>query len=766
MSVLSFPRIYFQGFMSWDPPTGNNNDQFPTYAYDKAALNWDYLKQFGIDQTNFTTTFRDWMTTTRAWGKDKKGNTLYSPPAEWNYFGTNACYFVQFSDPGQGIDRKSRITGGASGFNSPVTQDPLIGKPIALIGDLFGSADAARPGRLVDNNPASSYSSQIYFNSLQFGDEATGIAGRCYRRMHQHFIGGLRNPNLPSAGHTSVTWQTCFPAGEGLVIRNSANSSLLKALQNMIDSGQARGVMVRFNTYLNLYYQNGYFNGSPKAPEVLADAPAMYKQALQTENQFVNPCFSRVLGVIGPWFNDELSSGPGGRFLATGGPPIQIDNPEGSATAKLTSQTIHGGPQGGPGPRPEASLPNINVPTADPKGVVTLGVALVEVNRENKNDSDNYILSIDALNTFPEWFWPGNKIDLGEVSLWLKEDSGAPIATFAPKDYDQSSYEANGGIIDIKLDANLKDKIEKGTLILRAPAIAPTPTSPASKNTVDALVEQPWVAQTDDRGIYLNAGETKTFEVAVSYKGQRAQNAKLLVAKYAPYLLSADPTRYLGAAVLAIADKNPQIVNVTSGQSSVVTVTDPSGKGTPIQTLVTVVEVVNGSAKVTISAASAGLPVLVFYPFETGSQRPQPTYDFDNTVDSSITYFAAIRVLSFDDNFIDEFVDLWNSPSDPAKAYDPTKAWDFVYSKILYLYDMIYPVMLRFVPLGDRQRVEAAVDQVLALIAPSYFAESTLAMPITRDLSAGKRTVLQMWGSLVKRGYPPQPISRPPRAQA
>jgi hypothetical protein len=50
---------------------------------------------------------------------------------------------------------------------------------------------------------------------------------------------------------------------------------------------------------------------------------------------------------------------------------------------------------------------------------------------------------------------------------------------------------------------------------------------------------------------------------------------------------------------------------------------------------------------------------------------------------------------------------------------------------------------------------------VLTLIAPSYFAESTLAMPITRDLSQGKRTVIQLWGGLVKRGYPRQPITAP-----
>jgi hypothetical protein len=40
---------------------------------------------------------------------------------------------------------------------------------------LFGSPEAAS-GPLVDNNPASSYSSQVYFNSMRFGDDQTGIA--------------------------------------------------------------------------------------------------------------------------------------------------------------------------------------------------------------------------------------------------------------------------------------------------------------------------------------------------------------------------------------------------------------------------------------------------------------------------------------------------------------------------------------------------------------------------------------------------------------
>ena len=160
----------------------------------------------------------------------------------------------------------------------------------------------------------------------------------------------------------------------------------------------------------------------------------------------------------------------------------------------------------------------------------------------------------------------------------------------------------------------------------------------------------------------------------------------------------------------------------------------------------------NGMATVTVQAANPGFPVFVFYPYLSGQAQPAATGSFDEV---GTAMFTTIRVLSFDDAIVDQFVQLWNSTLDPAKA------WNFVYSNVLYLYDMIFPVMLRFVPLGDRQRVEAAIDQVLALVSPKYFPESTLAMPITRDLSRGKRTVLELWGGLVKRNYPPQPISKP-----
>ena len=46
MSVLSFPRIYFNGYMGWDPATGNNNDYQPINDGQNASLNWDYLNTY------------------------------------------------------------------------------------------------------------------------------------------------------------------------------------------------------------------------------------------------------------------------------------------------------------------------------------------------------------------------------------------------------------------------------------------------------------------------------------------------------------------------------------------------------------------------------------------------------------------------------------------------------------------------------------------------------------------------------------------------
>lgn len=778
MSVLSFPRIFFTGFMCWDPATGNNNDFFPTYDDEQAALNWDFFKQNKINITpdNFATMFRN--NGPGSWAINFQTIPGYNPgiPMEWNYFGGNGAYFVQYTDPSNNIDRTSKITGGMLDYGTSAAGDPLLGTPVTILGDPFGNPEPKPPGRLVDNNPVSVNTSQIYFNSMQLGDANTGITAPRAERMQSRFINFTRNFNLGAAGGASVTWQTCFPAGSTLKI-NAGKSQLLEALQDSIASGKAKGVMVRFNTYLNLYFQNGYFNAIKQRPISNNDLPALYYAALQNGDLFSNSCYSRVVGVVGPWYADELATCPEGRYLPRNDSiflcnprrtspcwptPIEVaDAVEASPAAHHTNlfkAAAHGAAQ--PAGAPPIKNP-INVPAPQLKGAAQLGVALAEVNQDAKKA--NY-LSLDLLNTFPEWYWEGDKVDFKDIIVGVSNAGGVTqVGKLSFAQYNQQAYESGGGIVDLPLTDSQAQLVRSNPLAFSAPNtwVAVQTGADANGNPIYApakttvvTIEQPLTAQTDQRSMYLEVGGKTTFTISVKNLGVPAAGVNVLIVKYNQPDALPGPTN-------AISTNDPnQVVNFTNGAQAVVTTapTDPPNPA-PVQTNATVLQSdKNGNVTVEIAATGQGFPSLVFYPYLSGQPQPQPAGSFDEI---DIGMFATVRVFANDSTFVDRFVNLWNSPPPPAKPYDPAQAWNFVYNNILYLYDMIFPVMLKFVPLGDRARVEGAIDQVLTLIAPSYFDESTLAMPITRDLSEGMRTVLQLWGGLVKKNYPPLPISKP-----
>ena len=68
--------------------------------------------------------------------------------------------------------------------------------------------------------------------------------------------------------------------------------------------------------------------------------------------------------------------------------------------------------------------------------------------------------------------------------------------------------------------------------------------------------------------------------------------------------------------------------------------------------------------------------------------------------------------------------------------------------------------MEQFVPLSDLERVEGAIDQLVTTVSADWADTSTLYMPVTRELSAGKRQILQLWASLIRRSYPRVPLSK------
>ena len=734
MSVLSFPRIYFKGYMEWDPCTFNNNDwqAFPTYDCANAALNWSFLatqgttpdNPQGITPANFGSTFRPWAITLQ---DDTNPNDNPPPgkriPAEWNMFGSHGVSFVQYDK------QTTTIIGGALELDKPVTSDPLIGTPVSISGD-----GGQGPGRLVDVNPASFWSSQIYYDQLQFGSKDCHLSGPRRFRMYSRWQNLSRIYNQdklltqPAAG-VAACFQTCIPFVEVNWTTKGVTSPLMEQLRKAASQPGALGIMVRFTAYVNLYFQNGNFNSigtKPRTYEELASALSAawadwYSSGGSKTSQFFsNPCYSHIVGAVGVWNDGELATVPGGRYLVAQTPVAPV-NP--TATASTTPQTT----AGSLGHALQAVVPNVT------ENTITLGPVVTSI------DYKSHLISLDFSSAIPENGVSGDtssnliKADFGPLSIGVMANGKfTSIVTLKYKQYQKSAYEASAGIIDVPFPSKMTELLKSGTLAIQA-----------QKQT--ALMEQVYTAQTDNRGIYLDQGEQSQFKVTVCQKGVSSPGVKVLVVKY-DNNLNLIPT------------VQPQFVNFTNGSQQIIQVPLNSQAGSTPTRVTVVTADDNGVATVGIAAQSPGFPVLALFPYAADDQTmPQPPMALIGPPPAQggppyrdfITnaFYTTARVLPFDDDVPGQFISLWNS------THDPAQAWTFIYDQILYVYDMLFNVMLNYVNLGSRQDVEKNIDSISYVITKKAAAESTHAMPITRDMSAGKRTALQLWIYLVKKNY-------------
>lgn len=711
MSVLAFPRIYFKGYAAWDPCTFNNNDwqAFPTYDGANAALNWSFLKTQDpqITPENFTTTFRPWAIKLQNDTEDKPNGARV--PAEWNMFGSHGVSFVQYGD------KVSTVTGGALGYGQPSDGDPLIGAPIAISGD-----GGNGPGRLVDTNPFSFWSSQIYYGMLQIGGANQFVKGPRVERMHSRWVNLNRlysaTPELtePAAAvaccfqacisNSDIQWQNNPDPGTG------ATSKLLAALQQAASQPGAQGVMIRFTAYANLYFQNGIFNNITQQPRnyrelanVLAAAWDAWNQNGSTEEFFSQPCYSNIVGAVGVWNESELVSVPGGRYLSPAG---SVTPSDGTAATTL-------GPV----------VANVNY--AQELISLDFGSAIPEVALPNSSDSDL------------------RKANFGTLTLGTQAGGVfIPIAGIPYAQYRKSAYEASAGIIDIPFpNAGTGNQLQNGLIAIQvqSPAAAQAAHhgrghamfADAPQPPVLALGEQAYSAQTDGRGIYLDQSASESFQISVLLNGAPAAGAQVLVVKYDEnlQLIHASATQFVNFT-------NGQIQTIeVSGVATSVTVLTAGSSGDSV-----------GVATATIAAESPGFPALGFFPFAAGQTLPSPPSSLLPPGPGPF-FFTTVRVLPFDNAVPIEFLALWNA------SHDPTHAWNFIYNQILYVYDMLFSVMLEYVDLGSQSAVEKNASGILSAISATAEQESTYAMPITRDLSAGKRLTLQLWIYLVQNNY-------------
>ncbi|MEE1925555.1 hypothetical protein V0R50_27530 [Pseudomonas sp. 148P] len=780
MSVLNFPRIYLNGHMFWNPPTGNNNDTYPLYDAVKMELNWPFLKYYNITPENADTYLMPWLITPRVlheapdYVTQVPGNVSNSPPTlipgEWDLFGDNGCGTVSYNDI------KSVISGGELPGGGYVSQDPLINQGFNLFGNPFGS-NSPTPARFVDISPWQNTFTALYFDRLVLGNDQCGLTAKRQYRMLDRFL----NFNWATLGglfYVTATWQTCFPK-ENLTWA-LGGSTLLQNLQQQMDQQGAQGLMLRFSSYLTCYDKNGIFNNYPPinthstAPLDMAQVQDMYQKGLDNVGSiFFNPAYSRTSGTLGLWFADEYPTAPGGRRLV-GSQAVTLKRP------------------------------------GQPDKSQTLGIIPVQAH-------DN-TLSLDLLNGFP--FYPldktaaipdAEKFDAGSYEIGVRQGSNfTSVGSFGFDDYKQSEFVKRSGILDLPLSADAQKLLASGSLELQLQG-----TTPATVAT-----QQMWTAEVVDSGSFIDVGDTRTLQIMVQYDGLPAPaGTALTVVEYNnPYLVGtsdyylafsnpADFTlfndypddRVNNSSVLpqfVDMPTAPQQVNEGNGRQLVAVrptvrsatmqpvsyqqyLTTPGavalspcltfggavqtegvlqGQNTTVQYSYTQIQTdANGIATLSMTAVAAGFPTLRFFLHENG-QAPDIPFSF-SYFQTYADFLAPVRVLPQEPQMEEEFVNAWNAIYHNADCGQ--QIWEtFIYPRILEPFYYLYPIMDKYMPLNSLSRIEGAIDQLIVLVSKEYQLESTLAMPITRDLPQSRRAILELWATkLVKLNYPPQPLS-------
>jgi hypothetical protein len=739
MSVLSFPRLYFQGYMQWDVCTSNNNDYVPVYDAANAELDWAFLGQLTppITPENFRDSFRPWAIQpyddscpkSTEGDSDSCGTNQFSHmPSRWNFYGGQGCSFIQHP----ANNALSQASGGDVAYNQPAAQnDPILRKPVAISGNTIGGRSS--PARLIDINPASPFCSQIYLSSFKVGDAQTYLGGAVSQRMYSRSFFVPRNisSELIIAGAIGAIFQTTIPKAA----MQSGGSS--KLVEDLVAAAQnAAGLMLRFATYNTVYYKNGIFNDIAERPRNCEQLTALYQQG----KVFVNPAYSRVVGVLGIWNEGELATAPGGHMLV----PNMALAPISTASAATVRAAVPIGAVGHTAlqfePGADLSATTSTLPPLAP------GVIHAEINAAAG------IVSLDLQNAIPEFTLDADlqseRYDYGpiDVGVRLPNDTFNLIGSFGYGQYNKAAYSAKGGLVDVPFEPGLEpERIEQwlrtdnGVLALRA------------QGQILSL-ETPLTIETDDRGVYIDQGKNQRITLQVRYKNALPPpGTEVYVFQYFPWLLklgSGSWSAFGATPPPTSEDPGVQVCNVL-----------PASPFLDVPQFWLQVNA-QGNASFNIISRAPGFPILAFYP----KPAPQASVNFGFSPPPAVSigtaFYSVARVLPFNDDLMSQFVNCWNGTGSYSgqPKYDRLQAWRFIYGKILYVYDMIFPVMDLFMPLGDLPRVEGAIDQLMVMITEDMEVSSTLYMPVTRDLSAGKRKVLETWGSLVVRKYPQTPI--------
>jgi len=448
MSILETPRIYFRGQISWDPVTTNN---FPANqrkaAYDEDTLDSTY-KGTAINQDQVG---------------DYRDAAIDEVPLQadglssWNPDGTYRSSFFETQvngvDSGNGLD----------------TSDPFVSAPVGL------------DGMLIDVEPYGPYTSQLFFDEMSFGiPGGCRVVGTRWRRFEDRNINFAANPNNSIiAGVASVTWQTVFPKRAGLIIE-ALDSPVLKALWAAMSSDDVLGLMVRWNSYRTIYYNNPEQRNGNDAQK--HDSQVLIDK-LNAGGFQPNPARSLVVGALGLWRRGECASEPGDRTLVSTLSPVQIP-----------------------------AIPAPTAPGGDTFKTGIVGTAFMRLDMASTPPR----LTLDFQNTIPCANQDTDKVDLGTLTVMTAASSTdtepRPHTQIPLGEYDRAAYEASGGIITIDLPASVAGSgLENRVFSITQDGATPV-----------YLQEVRYRALSDEPNVYTTEGDYRQVRVQVYDRGRPA----------------------------------------------------------------------------------------------------------------------------------------------------------------------------------------------------------------------------------------------------
>lgn len=335
------------------------------------------------------------------------------------------------------------------------------------------------------------------------------------------------------------------------------------------------------------------------------------------------------------------------------------------------------------------------------KATLTGDSPLCQADTYAQLDETTGILSLNMASTFVKPVARTDRNDLSTMSptadpgnLQLAVNINGTVEIIAPIPYNAANYYLSGGIVDILVNDAAIAKMKQGDLQLVA-------VDDSLNITATYAQEQTYRFISDDRGVYVNPNETKNLSFAITKWGQP-------VTEDLDLTITFSDSGEIAAEFDLYTEMN--VGFSTKAGAIPFTVLDASAH--------------TYSGTTTIKAADAASFQLNTNWIQAGFKQVNLYVNGAQTAN----YYMVIRTYPDDDY----------SAIPAAQKY----TWDFVYSEVLRYYYVIFPAMSTRLPLNNEVLISQQVFGVIQKRISEPYVNTTLLMPITRDMSPGKVQLL------------------------